>query len=86
MGHLRAISQAHYCYWLSKDLSLFILDQILHQQLYLQDVEVLQDVKDVELHGPRAPRGGGGGGGRIAVRELSMKVVFVSPRRRSCGC
>ncbi len=35
MGHIRAVSNAHYCYWWSKDLSLFIIETILAQRLEL---------------------------------------------------
>jgi len=56
MGHLRAISQAHYCYWTSKDLAIFVLDAILHQKLYA-DPSLEMSLRDIEHHGMRGPRG-----------------------------
>ncbi len=57
MGHIRAISNAHHCYWLSRDLSLFILDTILTQKLCLQDSALDAAARAIEESGPRAPRG-----------------------------
>jgi len=44
------VAQAHYCYFLSKDLALFILDAILHQKLYSSDSTLHEHIRDMEVH------------------------------------
>lgn len=59
MGHIRAVSNAHHCYWVSKDLAIFILDTLLLQHLRLPDAELDGAARSVETHGPLAPRAPG---------------------------
>ena len=51
--------QAHYCYWLSKDLALFILDAILDQKLNCpdSDTNLAGDIREMDTHGLKGPRG-----------------------------
>ncbi len=49
MGHIRAIWQAHYCYWLSKDLGLFILDAMLDQRLYSPESSLDYSIRAIEV-------------------------------------
>jgi len=57
MGHVRAIAQAHYCYWFSKDLSMFIIHTLLNQKLYGHDSTQAVTSQQAEAAGPKAPRG-----------------------------
>ena len=84
MGHIRAVSNAHHCYWWSKDLSLFILDTILEQRLSDRRGRINSErdsVVEAERGGCPGPRGGVGetkrsdGVGSLAVKEQVLWLL-----------
>ena len=85
MGHIRAISQAHYCYWLSKDLGLFILDAMLHERLYSVESSLDYSIRAIEVRPLRSsPRA-------HAPRCRRLSPVIASPSSAlscalSCVC